>query len=327
MASIFRRFGAVALLALSAAPPAHGQEAAADRAPHAKRFVQVNGARLEVLDFGGRGPLLIFLPGFRNSAHVFDDLAPEFTDRFHVVALTPRGVPVSNAPASGYTIEQLAADVRTLMDSLGARSVILAGHSIAGAIMTRFGEAYPSRLTAAIYLDASFDYASAVRRSQRTGRPVPSDTTSAQYEEWVARYSEAAWSPSVAAAASADRAGWDIDSADVEKRLALTDPLRTEVRSRPHEPWKIKAPAIAFCAVPGVHRAIGWLTPDYARWNEAKAFYDADKADRHAECQRFAERDHHATVIEVDSGHYVFFDQRNQVAREMRRFLNGVSPQ
>jgi hypothetical protein len=32
-------------------------------------------------------------------------------------------------------------------------------------------------------------------------------------------------------------------------------------------------------------------------------------------------------VIEVDSGHYVFFDQRNQVAREMLRFLDEVSPQ
>jgi pimeloyl-ACP methyl ester carboxylesterase len=318
-------FAALAFLAALLAPPAH--QASPDRAPHTLRFVMVNGARLEVLDFGGQGPLLIFLPGFRNSAHVFDDLAPEFTYRFHVVALTPRGIPVSSAPESGYTIEQLAADVRTLMDSLGAKQAILAGHSIAGAVMTRFGEAYPSRLTAAIYLDASFDYASAVRRSQRPGKPVPTDTTSAKYDEWVRHYSEAAWSASVAAAAHTDREVWNIDSTGVAKRLALTEPLRIEVRSRPHEPWHIKAPALAFCAVPGVHRAIGWLTPDSARWKEAKQYYDTDKAERHAECQRFAERDHRATVIEVDSGHYVFFDQRNQVAREMLRFLDEVSPQ
>jgi hypothetical protein len=106
----------------------------------------------------------------------------------------------------------------------------------------------------------------------------------------------------------------------------LTDPLRREVRSRPHEPWKIKSPAIAFCAVPSVHRAMGWLTPDSARWKDAKAYYDADKAERHAECQRFADRARLHTVMEVDSGHYVFFDQRDQVAREMRRFLNAVSP-
>ncbi len=129
------------LIALSAPP---------DNAPHTRSFVEVNGARLELLDFGGDGPLMVFLPGFRNTAHVFDDLAPEFTDRFHVVALTPRGIPVSGAPDSGYTIAQLAADVHTLLDSLGVHSAILAGHSIAGAIMTRFGEAYPAQLTAAI---------------------------------------------------------------------------------------------------------------------------------------------------------------------------------
>jgi len=31
-------------------------------------------------------------------------------------------------------------------------------------------------------------------------------------------------------------------------------------------------------------------------------------------------------VIEVDGGHYVFFDQRDQVACEMRCFLIAVTP-
>jgi pimeloyl-ACP methyl ester carboxylesterase len=300
------------LIALSAPP---------DNAPHTRRFVEVNGARLELLDFGGHGPVMVFLPGFRNTAHVFDDLAPEFTDRFHVVALTPRGIPVSGAPDSGYTIAQLAADVHTLLDSLGAHSAILAGHSIAGAIMTKFGEAYPAQLTAAIYLDASFDYASAARRGSRPGRPVPVDVTSSAYEKWAHRYTDAVWSAPVKAAAQADRDAWDIDSTDVARRLALTEPLRTEVRSHPHEPWRNPAPSLALCSIRGIDRAIGWLTPDSARWADAKRFYDDDVKEQRAECFRFAQRSHNATVIEVDSGHYVFFDQRDLVVWEMRAFL------
>ncbi len=292
-----------------------------DNAPHTRRFVEVNGARLELLDFGGHGPLMIFLPGFRNTAHVFDDLAPEFTDRFHVVALTPRGIPVSGAPDSGYTIAQLAADVHTLLDSLGVHSAILAGHSIAGAIMTRFGEAYPAQLTAAIYLNASFDYASAARRGARPGRPVPVDAASPAFERWARLYTDASWSPSVRDAARSDAAAWGIDSADVARRLALTEPLRTEVRSHPHEPWRNPTPSLALCSIRGVDRAIGWLTPDSARWADAKRFYDDDVKEQRAECFRFAQRSHNATVIEVDSGHYVFFDQRDLVVLEMRAFL------
>src|SRR5947209_12662446 len=67
--------------------------------------------RGSVADWGGEGPLLSFLPGFGTGAHIFDGLAPAFTDHFHVIALTPRGFPPSSAPDAGYTIAQLAADV------------------------------------------------------------------------------------------------------------------------------------------------------------------------------------------------------------------------
>src|SRR6266516_4614715 len=116
------------------------------------RFIAVNGARLYVADWGREGPLMILLPGFGTGAHIFDGLAPAFNDRFHVIALTPRGFPPSSAPDSGYTIAQLAADVHVVVDSLGGGRVALAGHSIAGAVMTQFAIAYPDRVLAVVYL-------------------------------------------------------------------------------------------------------------------------------------------------------------------------------
>ncbi len=110
------------LLAAVIATPATGSAQATmaatrvvlDSSAHRERFIHVNGARLELLEWGGKGPLMIFLPGFGNSAHVFDDLAPAFTDHFRVTGLTLRGVPPSSAPDEGYTIGQLAEDVRTI---------------------------------------------------------------------------------------------------------------------------------------------------------------------------------------------------------------------
>jgi hypothetical protein len=44
-------------------------------------FVSVNGLRLHYVDWGGRGPTLLFLTGGGNgSAHTFDSFAPRFAD-------------------------------------------------------------------------------------------------------------------------------------------------------------------------------------------------------------------------------------------------------
>ena len=48
-----------------------------DPSPHTVRFVTVDdGVRLEVLDWGGSGRPVVLLAGGGNTAHVFDDFAP-----------------------------------------------------------------------------------------------------------------------------------------------------------------------------------------------------------------------------------------------------------
>ena len=52
-----------------------------DLSPHRTGFVAANGIRLNYLDWGGSGPVLILIHGLRNNPHFFDDFAPAFTDR------------------------------------------------------------------------------------------------------------------------------------------------------------------------------------------------------------------------------------------------------
>lgn len=294
---------------------------AADSTFHRDRALLVNGACLEVLDFGGRGPVLLFLPGYGNTAHIFDDLAPAFVDHYHVVALTPRGFPPSSAPVSGYTIAQQAADVSAVLDSLGARSATLAGHSIGGAVITEFGMRYHERLSAAVYLDAAFDFASAYRRSHAPGKVVPSDTTSAPFRAWQTRYAD--WTQGSATASRVDDAYWDrLDSADVARRQALVTPLATEVRSHAHEPWRIMVPTLSLCALGTNDRAFGWLTPDSTRWSEAVAYFSRGAQEKMSECNAIKQNPA-ATMLLLDSGHYVFFDQRTLVIVAMRQFLDA----
>src|SRR5439155_8228335 len=76
-----------------------------DPSPHRVRFVSVAPeVRLEVLDWGGSGPPLVFLSGLQDVAHGFDDFAPRFIDHHHVIAITRRGYGYSSQPRSGYDL-------------------------------------------------------------------------------------------------------------------------------------------------------------------------------------------------------------------------------
>lgn len=129
-----------------------------DPSPHSVRYVVVApGVRLEVLDWGGNGPALVFLAGLSMNAHAFDAFAPRFTDTYRVIGITRRGHGSSSWPAEGYSLERRVEDIRITLDSLGLERVILAGHSLAGGEMTAFASTVPERAAGLIYIDAAHD--------------------------------------------------------------------------------------------------------------------------------------------------------------------------
>src|SRR5882672_8911819 len=141
-----------------------------DSSPHAIRMVAVApGASLEVLDWGGSGRPLVFLAGLHNTAHVFDDFAPSFTDSFHVYAITRRGFGRSSQPPDS-DAAMLVSDLRIVLDSLVLSRVLLVGHSIAGEELTGFAGSYPDRCEALIYLDAAYDRSGRSALSKALGK-------------------------------------------------------------------------------------------------------------------------------------------------------------
>src|SRR5580704_17757245 len=91
--------------------------------PPPSKFVKVNGARLEYLDWGGSGLPLIFLAGLGGTAHIFNDLAPEFVAGHRVIALTRRGFGRSEQTAGGYDLDGMARDIFSFANSLGLHDV------------------------------------------------------------------------------------------------------------------------------------------------------------------------------------------------------------
>jgi pimeloyl-ACP methyl ester carboxylesterase len=132
-------------------------EAPSDKSPHKSAFVTANGIRMNYLDWGGTGDFLILLAGLGNDAHVFDEIAPSFTDKYHVIGLTRRGFGETERPATGYDTTSRVEDIRAFMDAMKITRAHLVGHSLAGDEMTLFAATYPQRVIKMVYLDAAYD--------------------------------------------------------------------------------------------------------------------------------------------------------------------------
>lgn len=132
-------------------------EAPGDKSPHKSAFVTANGIKMNYLDWGGTGDVIILLAGLGNDAHVFDEIAPSFTDKFRVIALTRRGFGETERPAKGYETATRVEDIRAFMDTQKIARAHIVGHSLAGDEMTTFATVNPKRVIRMVYLDAAYD--------------------------------------------------------------------------------------------------------------------------------------------------------------------------
>lgn len=127
-----------------------------DSSPHESKFFDVGKVKLHYLDWGGKGEAVVFLPGAGDTAHIFDQMAPEFTDDFRVLGLTRRGFGESDKPEKGYDVDTLTNDLLGLVDHLKLKKVHLIGHSAGGNEMFRFAEKHPKRILKLVFLDAAY---------------------------------------------------------------------------------------------------------------------------------------------------------------------------
>lgn len=144
---------------LTFARAAKSSEWTIDSSPHKTRFVTVQpGVNLEVLDWGGSGPPLIFLAGLGSTGHSFDRFAPNFTAKHHVYAITRRGFGASGSPPAtleNFDADRLGDDVLTVIDALKLKKPMLVGHSIAGEELSSVGTRHPEKIAGLIYLDSA----------------------------------------------------------------------------------------------------------------------------------------------------------------------------
>jgi 3-oxoadipate enol-lactonase len=122
--------------------PDHGSEFALPPGS-ARRFPSHDGGTIATLEYGA-GPTIVFSHGVtlsnRTWVKQFDAL-PELG--FRVVAFDHRGHGGSEAGSSGHSIDNLADDVRTVLDTMEVREGVIVGHSMGGIAVQAYVTRHP----------------------------------------------------------------------------------------------------------------------------------------------------------------------------------------
>src|SRR5688572_10818305 len=74
-------------------------------------------------------PVVVFVPGPTDSWRSYESVLDQLPPSIRAIAVSQRGHGDSHKPATGYGVEDFAADVVPLLDGLGVEQAVLAGHS------------------------------------------------------------------------------------------------------------------------------------------------------------------------------------------------------
>ncbi len=132
---------------------------------------------------------MVFLHGFGNDAHVWDEIVPQLAPYYRALAISLRGHGDSDwGEQPGYDHSLLLADVEAALASLEFERLVLVGHSLGGRVAMRYAGAHPERMAGLVVVDSGPQMdargTSKIREEVR-GQMRKSDASFASPEEYA----------------------------------------------------------------------------------------------------------------------------------------------
>lgn len=124
---------------------------------YTENFVQGHGSKIHYLEWKNDGPALVMIAGLGDTPYLFEALADQLANHFHIIAPTRRGHGQSTNPSPTFNNEDLRADILMLLDELQIEKASLLGWSAGGNEITAFAARSPERVEKLIYFEAEFD--------------------------------------------------------------------------------------------------------------------------------------------------------------------------
>jgi pimeloyl-ACP methyl ester carboxylesterase len=94
----------------------------------------------------GKGTPLVLLHGYPLDHSIWDKIIPLLEAKFDVVAPDLRGFGASSPVQAVFGMDELATDIRLLLDHLGIQNAVITGHSMGGYVALAFARLHPERL-------------------------------------------------------------------------------------------------------------------------------------------------------------------------------------
>lgn len=120
------------------------------------QFIPANNLTFHLIDWGGHGEWLVLLHGLASQAHIWDLVAPQLIDSFHVIALDQRGHGLSDKPDHGYDFATVSSDLDAILNALKIERARLIGHSWGGNVAVQYAVDHPARISGLVLVDGGF---------------------------------------------------------------------------------------------------------------------------------------------------------------------------
>jgi pimeloyl-ACP methyl ester carboxylesterase len=120
----------------------------------AQQYVQVNGTRLNVFT-AGQGDAVVLLHGYPQNSHVWRHVAPELAKKYRVIVPDLRGFGASEIAKDGYTMSNVAEDIRQLVQKLGHSKVKIVGHDWGAAVGYTYAARYRDEVTQLAFMESA----------------------------------------------------------------------------------------------------------------------------------------------------------------------------
>lgn len=173
--------------------------------PNVLRIPGADGVNLNVLEWSSEGTALLFIHGFSNEAHIWDEFAAGLAPYYRVLAMDLRGHGDSDwHPQGNYEYSEHVNDVLSLLDHLGIERVVIVAHSLGGRVAMLLAEQAAARVAGLVIVDSApeIDRRGAVRISMDTAQNTdPSFERVSDYETMLAHAYPAATPKAIASMA------------------------------------------------------------------------------------------------------------------------------
>lgn len=130
-------------------------EAWAQAPPASPRAAKLDGARIHYTNYGRGDFALVLVHGWNCDENVWSAQAPALAAQARLITIDLPGHGQSDKPEISYTMDLHARAIEAMLEDVGAKSVVLVGHSNGTPVIRQFYRRHPEKVKGLVIVDGA----------------------------------------------------------------------------------------------------------------------------------------------------------------------------